>query len=216
MEEPHAHGMYRILEQPWLYRLQRLILAPGADQTLFRRFNALLTRLPENPRILDVGCGPSSRLWPLGVHPIGLDYSLNYAWAYAAKGEPAVVGSSDALPFPKGVFDAVWSVGVFHHMPDELVHHAVREMWRVCRPGGLVVIFDAVLPEPAWRRPLAYMQRRLDRGRFMRREAHLRALLAVGQELEIERLTYTYNGLEALLAYGTARGMDIEDADKRW
>ena len=201
----NENAIYRILEQPWLYRLQRLILAPGADKTLTRRFGELLARLPENPLILDVGCGPSSRLWPLGVHPVGLDYSLSYARAYAARGEPAVVGSSDALPFPAAEFDAVWCIGVFHHVPDDLVRGAVREMWRVCRPGGLVVVFDAVLPEPAWRRPIAYAQRRLDRGQFMRREAQLRALLAAGQEFEIERLTYAYNGLEALLAYGAAQ-----------
>ena len=197
--------LYHLLEQPWLYQLQRLILAPGADKTLARRFGQLIDRLPVNARILDVGCGPSSRLWPLGVHPVGLDYSLSYARAYASKNESALVGSSDVLPFPAGAFDAVWCIGIFHHMPDELVLSAVREMWRVCQPGGLVVVFDAVLPEPAWRRPIAYAQRRLDRGQFMRREAHLRSLLAVGHNFEYERLTYAYNGLEALLAQGIAR-----------
>ena len=196
--------LYYLLEQPWLYQLQRLILAPGADKTLARYFGRLIDRLPVNARILDVGCGPSSRLWPLGVHPVGLDYSLSYARAYARKDEPALVGSSDVLPFHADAFDAVWCIGIFHHVPDEVVRSAVREMWRVCRPGGLVVVFDAVLPEPAWRRPIAYIQRRLDRGHYMRREAHLRLLLNTSQKFEYERLTYAYNGLEALLAQGVA------------
>ena len=197
--------VYRLLELPWLYRLQRRLLAPGGEETVRGLFGSLLSKLPPAGRLLDVGCGPSSRLWPLNVHPIGADYSFSYIAAYAAKGEPGVVASSGDLPFPSQAFDGVWSVGVFHHLPDELVRRTVLEMRRVCRPGGYTVVLDAVLPEPAWRRPFAYAQRRADRGRYMRREEQLRSLLLVDEGLSVERITYTRNGLEALVVCGVVR-----------
>ncbi len=197
--------IYRLLELPWLYRLQRGLLAPGGEETVRRLFGSLVAKLPPAQRLLDVGCGPSSRLWPLDVHPIGVDYSPSYMAAYTASGEPGVVASSGELPFPSRAFDGVWSIGVFHHLPDELVHRTVLEMRRVCRPGGYTVMFDAVLPEPAWRRPFAYALRRADRGRHMRREQQLRSLLAVDEGLTVERITYTRNGLEALVVYGVVR-----------
>ena len=194
--------VYRILELPWLYSFQRRILAPGGDETVRRVFGDLVAKLPPGPRLLDVGCGPKSRLWPLGLQPVGADYSLSYMTAFTAGGEPGVVASSGDLPFADYSFDGVWSVGVFHHLPDDLVRRTVLEMRRVCRPGGYTVVFDAVLPEPAWRRPVAYAQRRADRGRHMRRENQLRSLLLVDDKQTVERITYTSNGLEALIVSG--------------
>ncbi len=72
-------------------------------------------------------------------------------------------------------------------------------MQRVTRAGGCTVIFDAVLPRAAWRRPVAALIRRLDRGRWMRTESALTALLAPLGEWECERLTYSLTGLEGLL-----------------
>lgn len=78
-------------------------------------------------------------------------------------------------------------------------------MLRVSRPGGYLVILDAALPEPAWKRPVAYALRRLDRGRFVRRQAHLISLLPSSQFWTVERFDYTVTGLELLGCYWVRR-----------
>ena len=50
------------------------------------------------------------------------------------------VGSAEDLPFPSEAFDLVCSMGVLHHTPR--TERAVREVHRVLRPGGrLIVMF---------------------------------------------------------------------------
>lgn len=43
-------------------------------------------------------------------------------------------GDAERLPFADGSFDIVYAWGVLHHSPD--TPRAVREAWRVLRPGG--------------------------------------------------------------------------------
>ena len=44
------------------------------------------------------------------------------------------VGDAEALPFPDGSFDVVYSWGVIHHSPNTA--QAAREILRVLKPGG--------------------------------------------------------------------------------
>jgi ubiquinone/menaquinone biosynthesis C-methylase UbiE len=48
------------------------------------------------------------------------------------------VADAEQLPFPDASFDYVYSWGVLHHSPD--TPRAVREVWRVLRPGGVARI----------------------------------------------------------------------------
>jgi SAM-dependent methyltransferase len=51
-----------------------------------------------------------------------------------------VLGAAEALPFPAGTFDLVMTRFSFHHLrrPEAVL----REMKRVCRPGGKVAVVD--------------------------------------------------------------------------
>jgi SAM-dependent methyltransferase len=200
--------LYQILEISWVYRLTRLLLAPGADRLLMRLLRNVLETTPPGTRILDVGCGPSSWLARAGFNALGSDISQRYMREYRRAGHSAVVNSADALPFARGVFDSVWTIGLLHHLSDAAAFDAIREMMRVCRPGGYVVIIDAVMPRSVWRRPLAYALRRLDRGRFVRSEQDFLAMAqqALPFEQQMRRFTFTYNGMEVLLCSTRIQG----------
>jgi SAM-dependent methyltransferase len=195
----------RVLELPWVYRLQTAILAPGAEAAIVGRLAALVAQLPPAARLLDVGCGPQSWLSRLALHPLGADVSLSYLREYVAAGDAAVAASADALPLASESFDGVWSIGLLHHLPDRVAAAAVGEMVRACKPSGYVAVFDAVLPSSAWRRPLASAIRRFDRGRFMRGEKALRALLPSYLDWQGERFTYAGTGLEGVMCWAHKR-----------
>ncbi|MGH9229193.1 MAG: class I SAM-dependent methyltransferase [Acidimicrobiales bacterium] len=45
------------------------------------------------------------------------------------------VATVRALPFPHGVFDAVWTIGVLMHVPDTAISGALDEVLRVLARG---------------------------------------------------------------------------------
>lgn len=198
----------RLLESPWAYRLQGVLVGLGSAPTFLENVRRVARTLPPADRILDVGCGPESWLAHVGVRPVGLDVSLSYLRRLAESGGLAVAGSATALPVRCRSFDAVWSIGLLHHLPDEAAAAALREMVRTCRPGGWVVILDGVLPLVAWRRPLAHLIRRADRGQHMRPEVELRDLLPESIDWKCDRFTYTTTGLEAVFCLGKRVSVD--------
>lgn len=71
-------------------------------------------------------------------------------------------------------------------------------MVRVCRGGGPVVVFHAVLPEPTWRRPVAWAIRACDRGSHMRTQERLQGLLPDRRKWSCELSTYALTGIEGV------------------
>jgi ubiquinone/menaquinone biosynthesis C-methylase UbiE len=60
-------------------------------------------------------------------------------------------GTADALGFPDSAFDVVVSSLMLHHLPGESRLKAVREMRRVLRPGGRLLVAEFTIPEKgAW------------------------------------------------------------------
>jgi SAM-dependent methyltransferase len=153
--------------------------------------------------ILDVGCGPSSFLESDGGHPVGLDFSSSYVRAYTRSGGLAVVGNADQIPYAPGAFRMVCSVGLFHHLTDNEVRDCLQELVNCCCSGGRIVILDGVLPTSVWRRPLAYLIRRGDRGRYMRSQQSLLALMPSVVSWRVERFDTAKTGLEAILCVAT-------------
>ena len=96
---PAADAIYGLLDRSWLYNLVQLVAAPGQHSRLTALFRKVAKQLPTANRVLDVGCGPSSWLWRIGVRPLGLDITPQYAAHFAATGDPAVAASSTEIPF---------------------------------------------------------------------------------------------------------------------
>lgn len=77
-----------------------------------------------------------------GARPVGIDLSLatvGEALRVARRWRPAF-GQADvrALPFRDGVFDYVYSMGTVEHFPETEL--AVREIYRVLKPGGRAIL----------------------------------------------------------------------------
>ncbi|MCD4813553.1 class I SAM-dependent methyltransferase [bacterium] len=100
---------------------------------------------PEN-RVLDVGCGdgkPSEVLAALGCHVMGIDVEAHpERWEMLRnKGIICQEGNAEKLSFADASFDAVWIKDAFHHMENPAV--ALRELQRVVKPGGPIVVVEA-------------------------------------------------------------------------
>jgi len=177
METAEYATMFRVEETHWWYgALHRLI------------FQTLETELPDwrEKEILDVGCGTGAILQRLGnpEKNVGVDLAEEAVSLCHRRGLTNVrQGDICALPFGDASFDAVICSSVLYHQWVSDLAAAVREMRRVLRPGGLLLV-----NVPAFRflhsaHDVAVMTAR----RF--RKPEIRKLL-LDQNFKIQRLTY--------------------------
>lgn len=94
-------------------------------------------------RVLDVGCGPGALTVHLSsvTHPAlisAVDPSPPFVEAVAERCPEVdvVLAAAEVLPFPDDVFDVALAELVVHFMDDPVA--GLREMARVCKPGGHV------------------------------------------------------------------------------
>jgi ubiquinone/menaquinone biosynthesis C-methylase UbiE len=104
-------------------------------------------------KVLDVatGTGEQACAFAAGGHDVvGLDISdamLERARRKARDGNPRFVhGDATRLPFKNGEFDATCVSFALHEMPRTIREQTLREMVRVTKSGGKVVVADYGLP----------------------------------------------------------------------
>ena len=117
-------------------------------------------------RILDIGCGIGvfeERLSGLDI--TGLDISEEMiAEARKRRGKKFVVGDAENLDFGDAYFDGVFYVAALEFITD--YKKAVRESWRVTRPGGKLLV---LMLNPA---SLYFHEQSEDEDSYFRRVLH--------------------------------------------
>ena len=110
----------------------------------------------ERPHILELGCGPASST-------VFLAHALPKARLTAVDFQPAMVKEAQehlqefplvdvlqadaaSLPFKDGLFDAVTAVFFLQTLRPEIALEVLREARRVLKPGGTLVVVDALQP----------------------------------------------------------------------
>lgn len=142
MENPlHKHGRFFDV---WSSFYRRTFF--GIELRRIQRKALERLKVVPGQRVLDLGCGPGDgavRLTQQHAVAIGLDYSqgmLDAARKERSLNGRLTRGDAGRLPFRDGAFDKIVCTNSFHHYPDHL--GSLREMRRVLRPGGMLVLVD--------------------------------------------------------------------------
>jgi ubiquinone/menaquinone biosynthesis C-methylase UbiE len=106
--------------------------------------------------VLDVACGPgllacafarvAKHATGMDMTPAMLEQARKTQQEQGLKNVSWKQGDVYSLPFPDAHFSIVSSRFAFHHLQDPL--SALKEMKRVCNPGGKIVVAD-MAPQPA-------------------------------------------------------------------
>ncbi|HUL21073.1 MAG TPA: class I SAM-dependent methyltransferase [Thermodesulfobacteriota bacterium] len=143
-------------------------------------------------RILDVGCGlGEAARWANGADYFGVD--LSEVLVRKGQNQPdriLAVASADALPFPNETFDRVTCMGLLHHLSRNQIPLTLKEMTRVLKIGGALVLVEAN-PWSLCARMMAYV-RPAERGILNTSPAHLRWVIESLRVLTIEEIDYDH------------------------
>ena len=129
-------------------------LLMGGRERAFREKLVGIARLKPGDSVLDVGCGTGTvamvakrQVGATGVVH-GIDPSpemIARAKKKAARAAADVTFAEaivEALPYPDARFDVVLSTLMLHHLPRSARHACAREIRRVLKPGGRVLVVD--------------------------------------------------------------------------
>ena len=123
--------MYQVEDDFWWYAGLRNLIR-----------NTILTHAAPHPRLLDAGCGTGAVMKYLGDMGdyIGVDYSLSALKFCRQRNLNRIMRSSImTLPFKSGSFDVVTSIDVLYHQGVADDDEALAELYRVLKPGGILI-----------------------------------------------------------------------------
>lgn len=155
--------------------------------------------------VLDVACGPgllTCAIARVARRVVGVDFVPAMLERARAEQERAGLenmewrqGDARAIPCADASFDHVVTRFSFHHLPEPLP--VLREMLRVCRPGGTVTVVDAT-PTPETRAAYDHLE-------TLRDPSHTRAVT----QRELEAL-YAQAGLGEVRCARFRLDMELE------
>lgn len=131
MHEHEYEAMFGLEDVYWWFIARRQLAVDILRRELATRPDA---------RILDVGCGTGSNLSAFSElgRATGIDASPEALAFCRRRGvETVSLAEIERLPFADATFDIVTAMDVLEHTDDDLA--ALRELRRVCKPGGLLL-----------------------------------------------------------------------------
>jgi ubiquinone/menaquinone biosynthesis C-methylase UbiE len=149
----------RVLHWAAGYDLLVWLLTHRSDR-VFREQLIGLAHLAAGESVLDIGCGTGTLAIVAKGHVgatgkvFGIDASpamIARATSKAAKTGIDVAfktAVAEALPFPEAQFDVVVSTLMLHHLPRKVRQQCAREIRRVLKPQGRVLVVDFAHAEP--------------------------------------------------------------------
>ena len=144
----------------WLNRLFDPFIRLTMPDFAIKRRVIQQARLEAQHRVLDVGCGTGTLLLLIKksqpeVELTGLDGDPNILEIAKKKVGDSGFGISfdhglaTEMPYQEDSFDRVFSTLVFHHLPRNEKIKAIKESYRVLKPGGEIHIADFGRPHNA-------------------------------------------------------------------
>jgi ubiquinone/menaquinone biosynthesis C-methylase UbiE len=127
----------------------------------FRRATLRYAALQPGERVLDVGCGTGvvTCLAAEAVGPAGVAIGIDPAFRMIAMARQNArltesraafkLATIEHLPFEDSSFDIAVASLMLHHLPSDLKTEGLREVYRVLKPGGRLLVIDLDRPANA-------------------------------------------------------------------
>jgi ubiquinone/menaquinone biosynthesis C-methylase UbiE len=157
----------------WLTPVYDPVLRRLLPETALKQRLIVQAQIGAGQRVLDLGAGTGTltvmikQAYP-DADVVGLDGDLAVLALARQKAAAAGVvirfdhGLATALPYGDAAFDRVLSSLMLHHLTTEDKGRALREAWRVLRPGGELHVLDFGPPQNALAWLISLVFRRLE------------------------------------------------------
>jgi len=126
--------MYELEDRYWYFQGRKDIIAGLLRQILPKDKRPL--------RVLDVGCGTGlmlGKLKSMGYDPVGVDlHSLSMQYCRKRGTQKLLQADVTHLPFINDSFDLILALDLIEHVQQDRA--LLKEFYRICAPGGRVLI----------------------------------------------------------------------------
>lgn len=141
-----------VASEPFFWSWGRSLIRKFYDRR-GEEYDFAWTHLKNASRIADIACGTGTFMERAPARMDGFDINPDNVAYCHAHGLNAQLGNALELPCAGASYDGVHSSHVLQvFTPDQAVRY-VRELFRICKPGGLVVIVSLNAHKFFWRHP---------------------------------------------------------------